>query len=77
MGYENLKAQMQGFNLTTMQKADALIEFNSMLEKLDKLEELNKEVQKVWNEDGDSGEIQKRTPIAWQRVIRISNEIKN
>jgi len=28
------------------------------------------EVIKVWEEDGDCGEIQMKTPIAWQRVLR-------
>jgi hypothetical protein len=27
------------------------------------------EVLKVWNEDGDNGDIQMKTPIAWQRVV--------
>ena len=34
------------------------------------------EVLKVWNEDGDNGEIQMKTPIAWYRVIRIAEELK-
>lgn len=36
---ENLKAQMQGFNLTIMQRADALIEFNKLIEYVDGMEQ--------------------------------------
>lgn len=32
------------------------------------------EVIKVWNEDGDNGEIQMKTPIAWHRVLRKANQ---
>lgn len=32
------------------------------------------EVIKVWNEDGEAGEIQKCTPIAWHRVLRKAEE---
>ena len=35
---ENLRAQMQGFNLNVHQKADALIEFNKLLEYVDYLQ---------------------------------------
>ena len=28
------------------------------------------EVLKVWNEDGEGGEIQMKTPIAWHRPLR-------
>ena len=34
------------------------------------LYELAEEVLRVWNEDGDNGEVQMKTPIAWHRVIR-------
>jgi hypothetical protein len=27
------------------------------------------EVLKIWNEDGDNGDIQMKTPIAWQRAV--------
>jgi hypothetical protein len=36
----------------------------------EELLDLVTEVLKVWNEDGDNGEIQMKTPIAWYRVIR-------
>ena len=36
---ENLKAQMQGFNLNIYQKADALIEFNKLLDYVSELEQ--------------------------------------
>lgn len=56
--------------------------FESLTKENDKLKarvkelgELQNEVQKVWNEDGDCGEIQMKTPIAWQRVIRISDKL--
>jgi len=35
---------------------------------------LAEEVLKIWNEDGDNGEIQMKTPIAWHRAIRIAEE---
>ena len=38
---ENLKAQMQGRNLTIHQKADALIEFNKLLDYVEELEQCN------------------------------------
>ena len=41
----------------------------------EKLNELHNEVQKVWNEDGENGEIQMKTPIAWYRVLRISEKL--
>jgi len=37
---ENLKAQMQGFDLNIYQKADALIEFNKLLDYVNELEQL-------------------------------------
>jgi hypothetical protein len=37
--------------------------------------ELANEVLKVWNEDGDNGEIQMKTPIAWYRVIRKAEDL--
>lgn len=36
---------------------------------------LVEEVLKVWNEDGDCGEIQKITPIAWHRVLRKAEKV--
>lgn len=33
------------------------------------------EVIKVWNEDGEGGEIQMKTPIAWYRVLRLAEAI--
>jgi len=38
---ENLKAQMQGFDLNIYQRADALIEFNKLLDYVNKLEQLS------------------------------------
>jgi hypothetical protein len=38
--------------------------------------ELLDEVLKVWNEDGEDGEIKMKTPIAWYRVIRKAEAIK-
>ena len=38
--------------------------------------ELAKEVLKVWNEDGENGEIQMKTPIAWYRVLRIAGQLQ-
>ena len=38
--------------------------------------ELVDEVLKVWNEDGDNGEIQMKTPIAWHRVLMIAEKLK-
>jgi len=38
---ENLKAQMQGRDLNIYQKADALIEFNKLLEYVEELEQLS------------------------------------
>jgi len=35
------------------------------------LTKIKDEVIKVWDEDGLGGEIQMKTPIAWQRVIRL------
>ena len=40
------------------------------------LTRLMDEIEKVWNEDGDCGEIQLKTPIAWYRVLRIVNELR-
>ena len=37
---ENLKAQMQGRKLSIYQKADALIEFNKLLDYVEELEQL-------------------------------------
>jgi len=37
---ENLKAQMQGFDLNIYQRADALIEFNKLLDYVKELEQL-------------------------------------
>jgi hypothetical protein len=42
------------------------------LTELGKLIALREEVIKVWEEDGDGGEIQMKTPIAWQRVVRLA-----
>lgn len=42
------------------------------LTELGKLIALRDEVIKVWEEDGDGGLIQMKTPIAWQRVIRLA-----
>jgi len=39
------------------------------------LKRLRDEVLKVWNEDGELGEIQMKTPIAWHRVLRIAQEL--
>ena len=44
-------------------------------ERIKELEALKDEVLKVWNEDGDNGEIQMRTPIAWHRVLRIAEKL--
>jgi len=41
-------------------------------QRIKELEELRNEVLKVWNEDGDNGEIQMKTPIAWYRVLRLA-----
>jgi len=41
-----------------------------------KLKELKDEIQKVWNEDGQNGEIQMKTPIAWHRILRLSEQLK-
>lgn len=38
---ENLKAQMQGIELNIHQKADALIEFNKLLDYVEELEQCN------------------------------------
>ena len=38
---ENLKAQMQGRELNIYQKADALIEFNKLLDYVEELEQCN------------------------------------
>jgi hypothetical protein len=38
---ENLKAQMQGRDLNIHQKADALIEFNKLLDYVEELEQCN------------------------------------
>ena len=38
---ENLKAKMQGFKMNIYQDADALNEFNSLLEYIEELEQLN------------------------------------
>jgi hypothetical protein len=38
---ENLKAQMQGINLNIYEKADALIEFNKLLDYVEELEQFN------------------------------------
>jgi len=35
---------------------------------------LRDEVLKVWNEDGENGDIQMKTPIAWYRVLRIAEQ---
>jgi len=40
-----------------------------------KLQAVTDEVLKVWNEDGDCGEIQMKTPIAWHRVLRLANDV--
>jgi hypothetical protein len=40
-------------------------------ENFDKLLLVAHEVHKVWNEDGDCGTIQRKTPIAWYRVLRL------
>ena len=40
------------------------------------LKQLRDEVLKVWNEDGDGGEIQMKTPIAWYRVINIAEKLE-
>ncbi len=40
------------------------------------LQELVDEVLKVWNEDGENGEIQMKTPIAWYRVLRMAEALK-
>jgi hypothetical protein len=37
---ENLKAQMQGRDLTIYQKGDALVEFNKLLDYVEELEQL-------------------------------------
>lgn len=42
------------------------------LTELGKFIALRDEVIKVWEEDGDGGEIQMKTPIAWQRVVRLA-----
>jgi predicted RNase H-like nuclease (RuvC/YqgF family) len=53
--------------------ADNFLEKNYKLkEQVRELEELNNEVQKVWNEDE---EIKWKTPIAWYRVLRISDKL--
>jgi|6_EtaG_2_1085325.scaffolds.fasta_scaffold01829_22 hypothetical protein len=41
-----------------------------LLERYKRMEEALKEFMKVWNEDGEGGEIQMKTPIAWHRVLR-------
>lgn len=45
-----------------------------VLSEMKELEELKSEILKVWNEDGDNGEIQMKTPIAWQRVLRLAEK---
>ena len=48
---ENLKAQMQGRELNIYQKADALIEFNKLLNYVSKLEQLLVEINTKDNRD--------------------------
>lgn len=47
---------------------------DGMFKQNTKLLEVAQEVLKVWNEDGQSGEIQMKTPIAWSRVVRKAEE---
>jgi len=61
---ENLKAQMQGRDLNIYQKADALIEFNKLLEYVEELEQLA--ISRVV---GRSGQSQKKT-VSWIEVIQ-------
>ena len=39
--------------------------------------DLKDEVIKVWKEDGDAGEIQMKTPIAWTRVTRKAEKLRD
>ena len=52
--------------------SETLEENNELKEQVRELKELNDEVQKVWNEDE---EIKWKTPIAWYRVLRISDKL--
>ena len=55
--------------------AEAIIDTYKEPERVnDKLLDLVNEVLKVWNEDGDNGEIQMKTPIAWYRVVTRAEE---
>ena len=42
-----------------------------------KLQAVADEAIKVWEEDGDNGPIQMKTPIAWYRVLRLANKANN
>ena len=41
------------------------------------LQDVSDEVIKIWNEDGEGGEIQMKTPIAWYRAINKAEKIQN
>lgn len=44
-------------------------------ERIKELEKLVEEVMSIWEEDGEGGNIQMNTPIAWYRAIRIAEEL--
>lgn len=79
------KDMYAGYNIPYAYLKTLLTEYNELktielrknMEQYPKLLELAEEVVKVWNEDGDCGEIQRVTPIAWTRVIRRANTILN
>ena len=50
-------------------------ERDDALGKVSEFQALANEVVKVWNEDGEFGEIQKKTPIAWYRVLRLAESL--
>lgn len=82
---ENLKAKMKGIKLTTRQEADALIEFNRLLDYTNELEagRLQKAVANQFNSDAtlklelnaDSGyrstEEHRINPEKWSKIMKI------
>jgi len=58
------------YNLIMVWVDQSVNEHNAeLLERYKRMEEACEEFMKVWNEDGECGEIQMKTPIAWHRVL--------
>ena len=84
MSEENLKEEFENIGKRLYEKfgGDSYIERCNLFDlkekcinqqkEIKRLQAIENEFIKVWEEDGDNGAIQRVTPIAWYRVLRLT-----